>query len=78
MSTQPSTSGKKAVVFWAHKVILRYSQLYGKKGKPVSGQNRINRGTRGDSLRMLSPSGLSNKKPPLLSKAKVVGVCHNV
>ena len=30
----------------------------------------MNRGARGDSLRKLSPTGLSNKKPPLLSEAK--------
>ena len=32
-----------------------------------------NRGTRGDSLLMLSPSGLSNRKPPLLSDSESGG-----
>ena len=41
--------------------------LFVKEILPVSGLKRMNRGARGDSLLMLSPQGLSNKKPPLLS-----------
>ena len=70
-----SISAKKAAGYWVRKTghIRKGKEI---KEKPVSGLKRKNRGARGDSLRMLSPSGLSNKKPPLLNKVEVGGVCH--
>lgn len=43
---------------------------------PVTGQNR---GTHGDSLQILSPQGLLNRKPPLQNhRIQVVGVGHRI
>ena len=53
-----------------------FAECINSKHMPVSGLKRKNRGTRGDSLHMLSPLGLSNKKPLLLTEVKVVGACH--